>query len=123
MEHIGYCTTLDWHQTARPFLFYNQRNTSLPRNFEYCLSYGCFFFVYSILAEQWLINTPPENLKLASRVMIATFHFPIENPDPNKQWNCFVNQINMKTTENFVLFELHFEYHFINRTQVCHPGM
>ena len=61
---------------------------------------------------------PPENLKVASRVMIATFHFPIKNPDPNKQWNCFVNGINLKPTQNFVLFELHFENHIINRTQV-----
>ena len=61
---------------------------------------------------------PPENLIAVSRVMIATFHFPIKNPDPNKQWNFFINQINMKPTENFVLFELHFEDHFINRTHV-----
>ena len=69
---------------------------------------GVFFFVYSILAEQWLINTPPENLKLASRVMIATFHFPIENPDPNKQWNCFANQINinLRKTLSFSSFIL-----------------
>ena len=80
---------------------------------------GVFFFVCSILAKQWLINMPPENLKVPSRVMIATFHFPMKNPDPNKQWSCFANRINMKPTQNFVLFELDFEDHFINRTQVC----
>ena len=60
-----------------------------------------------------------ENLKLARKVMTGTFHFPNKKPDLNKQWNRLVNRINKKLTQNFVLFELHFEGHFINRTQVC----
>ena len=43
-----------------------------------------FFYVRSILAEQWLIKMPLENLKLARRVMIGIFHFPIRKPDLNK---------------------------------------
>ena len=60
-----------------------------------------------------------ENLKLARKVMTGTFHFPIKKPDLNKQWNRLVNRINKKLTQNFVLFELHLEGHFINRTQLC----
>ena len=59
-----------------------------------------FFFVCKILAEQWLIKMSLENLKLARRVMIGTFHILIKNPDLSKQWNCFVNRTNKKPTQN-----------------------
>ena len=82
-------------------------------------------FVFGLLAKQWLINMPLENAKLAIRVMIinpkkiVTFHFPIKNPDLINNRITLEIELLGNLTHYFVLCELHFEEHFISRTQRC----
>ena len=59
----------------------SQRNTFLPWNFNYCLSYG-FLFTFSLLATLWLINVPLQNqpqacnfIKKKTLVQVFSYEF------------------------------------------------
>ena len=74
-------------------------------------------FVFGLLAKQWLINMPLENAKLVIRVQLSTF--PSKNPTLIKNGITLEIELLGNLTHYFVLCELHFEEHFISRTQRC----
>ena len=89
---------------------------------NYCLSFGFLFYFQNISYRVVNKCAAPKRKTGYESIdnqfkKIPTFYHPLKKPNFNKQWICFVNQINWKSTQYSVLSELHFKVNFVTFTK------